>query len=202
MTTIKKLEECHLTVLSQSFYAFWSKDNYHENVAGMMAAGSFQPIQCLVKDDVFLAQPLDQDDTASLSSHSSTSTQDHKFISPCLSPVSSPTQFLSNHEPLFDGIEDQLLDPVECDKAPKRSRQEDTVSHQKRRKKAAPRKQKVQPSNNSSDNTSQLIEKQDETDTTLFQHLTESGIHWCRYCGTTEGVNWRPGPWGKRTLCK
>ncbi|CAJ0629229.1 4426_t:CDS:10 [Entrophospora sp. SA101] len=29
-----------------------------------------------------------------------------------------------------------------------------------------------------------------------------SGIDWCRYCGTTEGVNWRPGPWGKRTLCK
>nr|CAG8508362.1 3091_t:CDS:10 [Entrophospora candida] len=28
-----------------------------------------------------------------------------------------------------------------------------------------------------------------------------SGIDWCRYCGTTEGVNWRPGPWGKRTLC-
>ncbi|KAI9363735.1 hypothetical protein BD770DRAFT_380335 [Pilaira anomala] len=36
---------------------------------------------------------------------------------------------------------------------------------------------------------------------TVFQHLTEAGIDWCRYCGTTEGVNWRPGPWGKRTLC-
>ncbi|CAG8764322.1 19325_t:CDS:2, partial [Dentiscutata erythropus] len=36
---------------------------------------------------------------------------------------------------------------------------------------------------------------------TVFENLTKSGIDWCRYCGTTEGVNWRPGPWGKRTLC-
>ncbi|CAG8538159.1 24126_t:CDS:2 [Cetraspora pellucida] len=36
---------------------------------------------------------------------------------------------------------------------------------------------------------------------TVFETLTKSGIDWCRYCGTTEGVNWRPGPWGKRTLC-
>jgi hypothetical protein len=37
---------------------------------------------------------------------------------------------------------------------------------------------------------------------TLFEQLSVAGIDWCRYCGTTEGVNWRPGPWGKRTLCK
>ncbi|KAI8970369.1 hypothetical protein BDF20DRAFT_121400 [Mycotypha africana] len=37
---------------------------------------------------------------------------------------------------------------------------------------------------------------------TIYQKLTEANIDWCRYCGTTEGVNWRPGPWGKRTLCK
>lgn len=37
---------------------------------------------------------------------------------------------------------------------------------------------------------------------TIFERLTQAGIDWCRYCGTTEGVNWRPGPWGKRTLCK
>ncbi|KAG1458489.1 hypothetical protein G6F56_006392 [Rhizopus delemar] len=36
---------------------------------------------------------------------------------------------------------------------------------------------------------------------TIYQKLTKARIHWCRYCGTTEGVNWRPGPWGKRTLC-
>ncbi|KAL1915783.1 uncharacterized protein VTP21DRAFT_6542 [Calcarisporiella thermophila] len=36
---------------------------------------------------------------------------------------------------------------------------------------------------------------------TLFQELTKAKLDWCRYCGTTEGVNWRPGPWGKRTLC-
>lgn len=37
---------------------------------------------------------------------------------------------------------------------------------------------------------------------TIFQKLTKANVDWCRYCGTTEGVNWRPGPWGKRTLCK
>ncbi|KAG2231137.1 hypothetical protein INT48_003345 [Thamnidium elegans] len=36
---------------------------------------------------------------------------------------------------------------------------------------------------------------------TIYQKLTKASIDWCRYCGTTEGVNWRPGPWGKRTLC-
>ncbi|KAI7861700.1 hypothetical protein BDF14DRAFT_282828 [Spinellus fusiger] len=36
---------------------------------------------------------------------------------------------------------------------------------------------------------------------TIYQQLTKASIDWCRYCGTTEGVNWRPGPWGKRTLC-
>jgi hypothetical protein len=36
---------------------------------------------------------------------------------------------------------------------------------------------------------------------TVYEKLTAENIDWCRYCGTTEGVNWRPGPWGKRTLC-
>ncbi|OAD81529.1 GATA-type zinc finger transcription factor [Phycomyces blakesleeanus NRRL 1555(-)] len=36
---------------------------------------------------------------------------------------------------------------------------------------------------------------------TVFESLTDTGVDWCRYCGTTESVNWRPGPWGKRTLC-
>ncbi|KAI8340640.1 hypothetical protein BC941DRAFT_223778 [Chlamydoabsidia padenii] len=35
----------------------------------------------------------------------------------------------------------------------------------------------------------------------LYKHLLKHRVDWCRYCGTTEGVNWRPGPWGKRTLC-
>ncbi|GAA5816265.1 hypothetical protein MFLAVUS_009791 [Mucor flavus] len=35
----------------------------------------------------------------------------------------------------------------------------------------------------------------------IYQKLSKQNIDWCRYCGTTEGVNWRPGPWGKRTLC-
>ncbi|KAJ2303800.1 hypothetical protein IWW54_005621 [Coemansia sp. RSA 2705] len=36
---------------------------------------------------------------------------------------------------------------------------------------------------------------------TVFEELSQQGVDWCRYCGTTEGINWRPGPWGKRTLC-
>ncbi|KAJ2653414.1 hypothetical protein IWW40_000468 [Coemansia sp. RSA 1250] len=36
---------------------------------------------------------------------------------------------------------------------------------------------------------------------TIFEELSQNGVDWCRYCGTTEGINWRPGPWGKRTLC-
>ncbi|KAJ1997314.1 hypothetical protein GGI06_006523, partial [Coemansia sp. S85] len=36
---------------------------------------------------------------------------------------------------------------------------------------------------------------------TVFEELSHNGVDWCRYCGTTEGINWRPGPWGKRTLC-
>lgn len=35
----------------------------------------------------------------------------------------------------------------------------------------------------------------------IFEALSKSGIDWCRYCGTTNGINWRPGPWGQRTLC-
>ncbi|ORZ20800.1 hypothetical protein BCR42DRAFT_213494 [Absidia repens] len=50
--------------------------------------------------------------------------------------------------------------------------------------------------------TSTTLETADSTTTTLFEQLSYAGIDWCRYCGTTEGVNWRPGPWGKRTLCK
>ncbi|KAG0168000.1 hypothetical protein DFQ28_005378 [Apophysomyces sp. BC1034] len=45
------------------------------------------------------------------------------------------------------------------------------------------------------------VESRPTAQPTLYQKLTKANIDWCRYCGTTEGVNWRPGPWGKRTLC-
>lgn len=48
----------------------------------------------------------------------------------------------------------------------------------------------------------QLVEARPTQQPTIYQKLTKSNVDWCRYCGTTEGVNWRPGPWGKRTLCK
>ncbi|CAO3642775.1 unnamed protein product [Cunninghamella blakesleeana] len=56
------------------------------------------------------------------------------------------------------------------------------------------------PENNDNDH----LEKVDPRPThhpTLYEKLTGANMDWCRYCGTTEGVNWRPGPWGKRTLC-
>ncbi|ORY99874.1 hypothetical protein BCR43DRAFT_484436 [Syncephalastrum racemosum] len=46
-----------------------------------------------------------------------------------------------------------------------------------------------------------LVEARPTARPTLYEKLTETNVDWCRYCGTTEGVNWRPGPWGKRTLC-
>ncbi|KAI8993286.1 hypothetical protein BDB01DRAFT_847183 [Pilobolus umbonatus] len=352
-----------------------------------------QPLMNLLKDDVFLAQPsilspdtlnpfwaVDQDDTLSLSSHSSSSSQQtDKPSSPCLSPVTSPTNFLYNHEPLFDGIEDQLLiydtrkmtgnddrileedeissitstlstdeqlqsvhqssteddlewfklfdspkDDITCDTTSKDNhsssgtpgncchhdhhsncnhtttglkrkrsgtpndlidrihteynenkldslfnvypnadiKEKPTFQNEhtnincpvenntrvKRRKKTkatnftrykkyqkkqdtlfnasspihTPRKlatksnlhtntltftpcnnkKKSIDQNKESSKQCQLIEFITEVnDATVFQQLTQSGIDWCRYCGTTEGVNWRPGPWGKRTLC-
>lgn len=60
-------------------------------------------------------------------------------------------------------------------------------------------------SNRETSSRCQLIEpiaESEKDEKTVFQGLTEASIDWCRYCGTTEGVNWRPGPWGKRTLCK
>ncbi|KAG1052436.1 hypothetical protein G6F42_028942 [Rhizopus arrhizus] len=57
--------------------------------------------------------------------------------------------------------------------------------------------------NKETHNHHQLTETTVSSDNrTVFQQLTEANVDWCRYCGTTEGVNWRPGPWGKRTLCK
>ena len=36
----------------------------------------------------------------------------------------------------------------------------------------------------------------------LFEALNAAGVPWCRYCGTTESLSWRPGPWGPNTLCR
>jgi hypothetical protein len=40
------------------------------------------------------------------------------------------------------------------------------------------------------------------TEPTIYAVLVKENINWCRYCGTTNGVCWRPGPWAKNTLCK
>ncbi|KAI8390306.1 hypothetical protein BD560DRAFT_380607 [Blakeslea trispora] len=260
----------------------------------------------LIKDDVFLASDsplyptssfqLDQDDNASLSSHSTSSSQqsDKLHTSPCLSPVTSPTNFLYNHEPLFDGgiiepdhaSDDDILSvSTESTKQPassendldwyklldafhedvafdslsscseptlleevdhhdilffpsdclttnnlKRARSQTPASElsflldpdesssssshkrpinprQKRRRKHTQtikkKEEKKKPMPSFTASHCQLIEpiSSQKDKKTVFQHLTETSIDWCRYCGTTEGVNWRPGPWGKRTLC-
>ncbi|RCH90277.1 hypothetical protein CU098_008089 [Rhizopus stolonifer] len=202
----------------------------------------------LIKDDVFLAQPyfntIDHDDNASLSSHSSSSQHSDKLTSPCLSPVTSPTNFL-HHEPLFDGgiveesKESYTLYDQDCFKLPNAITSESTdyqfdftdtedetmkqqvntvqTDHpkkprQKRRKKCKTAKKWATVEENMKKKKlllckpmmprRQLIEPMSAHDTkTVFQYFTETSIDWCRYCGTTEGVNWRPGPWGKRTLC-
>ena len=40
---------------------------------------------------------------------------------------------------------------------------------------------------------------------TVYEGFIKSRIDWCRYCGVTQRAQsaaFRPGPWGKRTLCK
>ncbi|KND01978.1 uncharacterized protein SPPG_02485 [Spizellomyces punctatus DAOM BR117] len=39
---------------------------------------------------------------------------------------------------------------------------------------------------------------------TIYEEFTQKGIDWCRYCGVTKAgqtAAFRPGPWGRRTLC-
>ncbi|KAI8379396.1 uncharacterized protein BYT42DRAFT_568655 [Radiomyces spectabilis] len=258
----------------------------------------------LVKDDVFLAQPAISELYPVLSNHVSDnqSQASAEVPTPCLSPVTSPSDFLCDHEPLFDGIED-LNEPlsVPLDNSPIEIRQQCELSNdvdwnkllhdfheeedhgiptpaptttsesedfedlfekeddeegeeamQEREPKyedaayhededdssdseflplAFSRKRplltdkisypfdrqqnkryrKKQKHTNSSSSSSSKITRPSTTTTTyldnqnqnmtVFEYLTQSGVDWCRYCGTTEGVNWRPGPWGKRTLC-
>lgn len=38
-------------------------------------------------------------------------------------------------------------------------------------------------------------------DGNLYARLGKHNKNWCRFCGTTAGHKWYPGPWGPRTLC-
>ncbi|CEP16592.1 hypothetical protein [Parasitella parasitica] len=298
-----------------------SQDLYHEDnscAAAQMFDLSFHANMpfyqhSVIKDDVFLALPAapitDTDDNVSLSSRSSLSSFQHGEKlprSPCLSPVTSPTKFLYNHEPLFEGSiistdetaalgyhsQDEhcdntvsatqkqlgyqlsasggiewskvLLDGIQEEevcgglsapfetamdddhmslsslssesdmesyvllskdlnkrkritqdqprKAPPKAKITKTPQKRGRKKKsttttAANIKKSLSFSekNKETDPMNQLTEvvtsdeKRDKR--TMFQQLTDAHLDWCRYCGTTEGVSWRPGPWGKRTLC-
>ncbi|ORY97365.1 hypothetical protein BCR43DRAFT_489658 [Syncephalastrum racemosum] len=304
----------------------------------------YQQLPPIVKDDVFLAPAAGDNESVvtnsssdtnglfssgcssstSSSSSSSSSAADHWAPTPCLSPVSSPSDFLCNHEPLFDGIEDlhsqQSSDESESVKSPREAPSTDIAwydgvdqptalptpsSHAtsetecdlfflddsladfnesdtntaastvetedssdddedaglqpslKRKrvmydqeeddddediedndgegpmrrglsrlrlsdyyrhgKKAMPgpnrrakcktvtkRRTRKCPGRRPRSRIVAVnhdVQNHDDGNITLFERLTQAGIDWCRYCGTTEGVNWRPGPWGKRTLC-
>ncbi|KAG1441560.1 hypothetical protein G6F56_011426 [Rhizopus delemar] len=116
-------------------------------------------LSSIVKDDVFFAPSFDMytETIAAIST-------------PCLPPVTPPSDLLIDHEPLFEGMVD--LSTEESKRAEKRPYSS-----------PRPQKKKMRPKSR-------------------FEQLTTQGMDWCRYCGTTEDVNWRPGPWGKRTLCK
>ncbi|KAI9310954.1 hypothetical protein BX666DRAFT_2001934 [Dichotomocladium elegans] len=273
-----------------------------------------QQIPPLVKDDVFFAPAISDDDSV-ITTHSNSSIGDNSLAvgnsapTPCLSPVTAPADFLCNHEPLFDGIDDlqqhqhqhqqqqqipddstcaryligsmssnnnenskslfdiydyqslhalspqptfassddeylpdaddhgadmdginssassvcsspssscSELDAYQCSSIPSLKRKLSLISQNDnnsrpdppyRRLKAKPaakrrakrhlgrrsrQKPVIAPYHEQNDGGSDL---------SIFERLTQAGIDWCRYCGTTEGVNWRPGPWGKRTLC-
>jgi uncharacterized membrane protein len=268
-TTGSTCHECSTTtgVLNSNLLLSTSEELLQQTFRWM-----FWSPQHLVKDDVFLAPLINidikqiDDTTTPLTSTTTT------IPTPCLSPVTSPSDFLCDHEPLFDGIDYELLDQTES-----ANTESDSVSIKK-----------IEELNSCCSNTnddldwsalsSQITsdpyddyddflpptpctaieeEKAEEFDLdesldeyeeeedydddqdeykeivlpetkrkslkrgleeplllysskkskhnsslTVFETLTQSGIDWCRYCGTTEGVNWRPGPWGKRTLCK
>ncbi|KAI8093243.1 uncharacterized protein BX664DRAFT_329278 [Halteromyces radiatus] len=118
------------------------------------------------------------------------------FFSISSSSPSSPI------EPLFDGIDfnhhpdhddDDDIMPSEF-----KDTSTTTITSTKKSFQQRKRKRQAKPRNNQQKRRKH--NNQDEP-TCFFDQLSCDGIRWCRYCGTTETVNWRPGPWGKRTLC-
>lgn len=234
----------------------------------------------LVKDDVFLGPPINDNESVMTASSSASSVVASKNSAltpspPCLSPVTAPAEFLWNHEPLFDGIDDlqhhhqqqptsssdnennknsnvsssatcpptveddnismpspssicetddSFIDDdndnvprlslkrhhseneASCNNSPPRKRaRSKTPSHSTTLNKR--RTKRYTGTRRSRNKPIKVVAPYHEPQAgdehlTVFERLTQAGIDWCRYCGTTEGVNWRPGPWGKRTLCK
>lgn len=239
-----------------------------------------QSTRHLVKDDVFFTtdSPLSSDITLINQKDPLSDNRSNWAPTPCLSPVTSPSDFLYDREPLFDGIgdfneqatanpaslltdtsaaisaaeklhnncninkssykdetgfeqdldwsalssqfhdsnvydlptptatmsdeDDQTVGDTDSEAGLKSPVYSFNVANQAaytpcgRKRPCSP-----EPSQDKKRDKKSKIDAEASKDT-LFEKLTHSGIDWCRYCGTTEGVNWRPGPWGKRTLCK
>jgi hypothetical protein len=195
----------------------------------------------LVKDDVFFAPSTTT--TTTTACNNKDTILNNWVPTPCLSPVTSPSDFLYDQEPLlFDGIENDdcynnkeemitkeesitinlhqyeddwstLFSGDEYDFLPltpsstvtttehssAEEEEEEVEELQVQEPQVISTKRKRVKDVCYNNNNSKKLKK---SSCTLFQNLTQLGIDWCRYCGTTEGVNWRPGPWGKRTLCK
>ncbi|ORX62178.1 hypothetical protein DM01DRAFT_253265 [Hesseltinella vesiculosa] len=113
-------------------------------------------------------------------------------------PIQANLSLTSPIEPLFDGIDldDAFFStpPANRDDNNDPHATTNPVTPSKHILPLLKRKRK-QPDHSTS------MKKRPRSANTLFEQLSLAGIDWCRYCGTTEGVNWRPGPWGKRTLC-
>ncbi|KAI8876659.1 hypothetical protein K501DRAFT_261787 [Backusella circina FSU 941] len=161
-----------------------------------------QSTRHLVKDDVFFTADsppaLSNDITLIYKKNQLSDNRSSWAPTPCLSPVTSPSDFLYDREPLFDGIGDFNEHPsVAINPASLLTDSSAALS-------AADKVHDNKSSHKDENTFEQDLDwsaLSSASKDTLFEKLTHSGIDWCRYCGTTEGVNWRPGPWGKRTLC-
>ncbi|CAO3578182.1 unnamed protein product [Absidia cylindrospora] len=125
----------------------------------------------------------------------------------CTEPIGrtgeSPSLSRSSSLSLSDDDDDQVRN-----RSPQPRGSPKIIQQQKRKRQSQPeyhkkigQKQQRTPKRSKQHDTTATTATNTTTTTTLFEQLSFAGINWCRYCGTTEGVNWRPGPWGKRTLC-
>ncbi|KAI8328967.1 hypothetical protein BC941DRAFT_443897 [Chlamydoabsidia padenii] len=160
----------------------------------------------------------DDDDSASSSLDYRTMKTDFKYISvqdddPLDSDDDSISSWENRRATMFDDTTTtnpalifKLTKPIKSDKKKYRMKQAATTTTTSIKKQKQPKKVKVAsksiiPPVIENHDHLKKVDSRPTCHPTLYQKLTKANVDWCRYCGTTEGVNWRPGPWGKRTLC-